>query len=166
MAKGLNKVMLIGHLGADPETRYTATGTAMSTISVATNSATKDQQTGQWQEVTEWHRVVLFDKLAEVTGQYLRKGSQVYIEGRLRTRKWQDQSGQDRWTTEIVAHDMQMLGGRGDAMPTNAPPANSYNAPAPKNTDYTPPPSYSAPQPTTSPTGTTSSNNFDDDIPF
>jgi single-strand DNA-binding protein len=114
MARGINKVILVGNLGADPETRYTAGGAAITNIRIATSETWRDKQTGENQERTEWHRVVFFNRLAEIAGEYLRKGSQVYIEGALRTRKWQDQSGQDRYTTEIVANEMQMLGGRGD----------------------------------------------------
>jgi len=113
MARGINKVILVGNLGADPETRYTASGAAVTNIRVATSESWRDKQTGEQQERTEWHRVVFFNRLAEIAGEYLRKGSQVYLEGSLRTRKWQDQSGQDRYTTEIVANEMQMLGGRG-----------------------------------------------------
>ncbi len=113
MARGVNKVILVGNLGNDPEMKYTAGGAAIAKISVATTDSWKDKQTGENQERTEWHRVVFFGRLAEVVGEYLRKGSQVYIEGRLQTNKWQDQNGQDRYTTEIVASDMQMLGGRG-----------------------------------------------------
>ncbi len=113
MARGINKVILIGNLGADPETRYTQGGSAVSNLRVATSSSWKDRQTGEMQEATEWHRVVCFARLAEIAGEYLRKGSKVYIEGRLQTRKWQDQSGQDRYQTEIVANDMQMLDSRG-----------------------------------------------------
>ena len=112
MARGINKV--VGNLGGDPETRYTANGAAITNITVATSESWRDKQTGENQERTEWHRVVFFNRLAEIAGEYLRKGRQVYIEGSLRTRKWQDQSGQDRWTTEIVANEMQMLGNRGD----------------------------------------------------
>lgn len=114
MSRGVNKVILVGHLGQDPEVRYMPNGNAVANISVATSESWKDQQ-GQQQERTEWHRVVLFGKLAEITGEYLRKGSQVYIEGKLQTRKWQDQSGQDRYTTEIVVDmhgSMQMLGSK------------------------------------------------------
>ena len=114
MARGINKVILVGNLGGDPETRYTANGAAITNITVATSESWRDKQTGENQERTEWHRVVFFNRLAEIAGEYLRKGRQVYIEGSLRTRKWQDQSGQDRWTTEIVANEMQMLGNRGD----------------------------------------------------
>lgn len=113
MARGVNKVILVGNLGKDPDMKYTANGAAIANITVATSESWNDKQTGEKQEKTEWHRVVFFRRLAEVVGEYLRKGSQVYIEGRLQTRKWQDQSGQDRYTTEIVADEMQMLGGRG-----------------------------------------------------
>jgi single-strand DNA-binding protein len=113
MARGINKVILIGNLGNDPETRYMPSGGAVTNISLATSESWKDKQTGQPQERTEWHRVVFFNRLAEIAGEYLRKGSKVYVEGSLRTRKWQDQSGQDRYTTEIVANEMQMLDSRG-----------------------------------------------------
>ena len=109
----VNKVIIVGNLGQDPEVRYTASGSAVCNLSVATTYSTKDQS-GERKEETEWHRVTLFNRLAEVAGEYLRKGRSVYIEGRLRTRKWQDQNGQDRYTTEIVADQMQMLGGRDD----------------------------------------------------
>ena len=113
MARGVNKVILVGNLGADPETRYTASGGAITNIRVATSESWRDKQTGENQERTEWHRVVFFSRLAEIAGEYLRKGSQVYIEGSLRTNKWQGQDGQDRYSTEIVANEMQMLGSRG-----------------------------------------------------
>jgi single-strand DNA-binding protein len=113
MARGINKVILVGNLGQDPETRYTANNSAVTNITIATSESWTDKQSGQKQERTEWHRVVMFNKLGEIAGQYLRKGSKVYIEGSLRTRKWQDQNGQDRYTTEIVASDMQMLDSRG-----------------------------------------------------
>ena len=116
MARGINKVILVGNLGADPETRYTAGGAAITTIRIATSESWRDKQTGEMQERTEWHRVKFFGRLAEIAGEYLRKGRQVYIEGSLRTDKWQDQSGQDRYTTEVIANEMQMLGGRGDEM--------------------------------------------------
>jgi single-strand DNA-binding protein len=115
MARGINKVILVGNLGQDPETRYMPSGKAVSNIRIATSEGWKDKQTGDMQERTEWHSVVLFDKLGEIAAEYLRKGSQVYIEGSLRTRKWQDKEGKDRYTTEIVARDMQMLGARGGA---------------------------------------------------
>lgn len=114
MARGINKVILVGNLGNDPEVRYTPAGAAVTTISVATTENWKDKE-GNRQEKTEWHRVVFFSRLAEIAGEYLKKGSQVYIEGKLRTNKWQDQSGQDRYTTEILANEMQMLGGRADS---------------------------------------------------
>jgi len=113
MARGINKVILVGNLGKDPEIKYTASGGAIANITVATADSWNDKQTGEKVEKTEWHRVVAFQRLAEIMGEYLKKGSQVYIEGKLQTRKWQDQSGQDRYTTEIVANDMQMLGSRG-----------------------------------------------------
>lgn len=112
MARGLNKVMLIGNLGADPEMRYTAKGSAVANVNIATAESWRDRETNEQQERTEWHRVVFFDRLAEIAGEYLRKGSQVYVEGRLQTRKWQDKDGNDRYTTEIVVRDMQMLGSR------------------------------------------------------
>lgn len=113
MARGINKVILVGNLGQDPETRYMPSGKPVTNIRIATTEGWTDRQSGDKQERTEWHAVVLFEKLAEIASEYLRKGSQVYIEGSLRTRKWQDKEGKDRYTTEIVARDMQMLGGRG-----------------------------------------------------
>jgi single-strand DNA-binding protein len=113
MARGINKVILIGNLGADPETRAMPSGTTVANMRIATSESWKDKQTGDMKEQTEWHSVAMFGRLAEIAGEYLRKGSQVYIEGRLRTRKWQDKQGNDRYTTEIVANEMQMLGGRG-----------------------------------------------------
>ncbi|WP_018691504.1 single-stranded DNA-binding protein [Algicola sagamiensis] len=119
MARGVNKVILVGNLGQDPEVRYMPNGNAVANISIATSESWKDRNTGQQQEKTEWHRVVIFGKLAEIAGEYLRKGSQVYVEGKLQTRKWQDQSGQDRYSTEVVVDmggNLQMLGGRGENM--------------------------------------------------
>jgi single-strand DNA-binding protein len=113
MARGVNKVILIGNLGADPETRAMPSGTTVANLRIATSESWRDKQSGEQQERTEWHRVALFGRLAEVAGEYLRKGSQVYIEGSLRTRKWQDKQGNDRYSTEIVGNDLQMLGGRG-----------------------------------------------------
>ena len=115
MARGVNKAIIVGTLGQDPEIRYTANGSAVANISVATNESWKDKQTGEAQERTEWHRIVMFGRLAEIAQQYLKKGSQAYFEGRIQTRKWQDQSGNDRYSTEIVANEMQMLGGRAGA---------------------------------------------------
>ncbi|QFU03186.1 Single-stranded DNA-binding protein [Halomonas sp. THAF5a] len=114
MARGVNKVILIGNLGQDPEVRFTPSGTAVANLNLATTDTWMDRQSGQRQERTEWHRVVMFNKLAEIAQQYLKKGSKLYVEGRLQTRKWQDQNGQDKYSTEIVANDMQMLDGRGD----------------------------------------------------
>lgn len=116
MARGVNKVILVGNIGQDPDTKYMPSGGAVTNVSVATSEAWKDKQTGQPVERTEWHRVVFFNRLAEIAGEYLRKGSKVYVEGSLRTRKWQDQSGQDRYTTEIVASELQMLDSRNDNM--------------------------------------------------
>ena len=140
MARGINKVILVGNLGADPETRYTASGSAVTNIRLATTESWRDRQSGDRQEKTEWHRVVFFNRLAEVAGEYLRKGSQVYVEGKIQTRKWQEQSGQDRYTTEIVANEMQMLGGRtaaGDAAPAAGGFRDSQPAPSPEqNQDF------------------------------
>ncbi len=113
MARGINKVIIVGNVGGDPETRYMPSGSAVTNLTIATNESWKDKQTGEQKERTEWHRVAMFNRLAEIAAEYLRKGSQVYIEGKLRTRKWQDKSGNDRYTTEIIADEMQMLGGRG-----------------------------------------------------
>ncbi|WP_426417909.1 single-stranded DNA-binding protein [Aestuariirhabdus sp. LZHN29] len=127
--RGVNKVIIVGNLGADPEVRYMPNGNAVANLSVATSEQWKDKTTGQPQEKTEWHRVVMFGKLAEISGQYLKKGSKVYLEGKLQTRKWQDQQGQDRYTTEVVVDingQMQMLDGRGD----NASQGGGYQQPA------------------------------------
>jgi len=113
MARGINKVIIVGNVGGDPETRYMPSGSAVTNVTVATNESWKDKQSGEQKERTEWHRVVMFNRLGEIAAEYLRKGSQVYIEGKLRTNKWQDKSGNDRYTTEIIADEMQMLGGRG-----------------------------------------------------
>jgi single-strand DNA-binding protein len=112
MARGVNKVILVGNLGKDPETRYMPNGKAVTNFTVATSESWKDKQTGEQREQTEWHNIVMYDRLAEIAAEYLRKGSQVYLEGRLRTRKWQDKEGRDRYTTEINANEMQMLGSR------------------------------------------------------
>ena len=153
MARGVNKVILIGNLGADPETRYTSGGTCVTNIRLATTEQWRDRQSGEQQEKTEWHRVVLWGKLGEIGEQYLRKGSQVYIEGRIETRKWQDQSGQDRYTTEIRAFDMQMLGGRGGA---SAGGDTGDWSQAPRETSP-----RQAAKPATAPV-----EDLDDDIPF
>ncbi|SEP06330.1 single-stranded DNA-binding protein [Aquisalimonas asiatica] len=154
MARGVNKVILIGNLGKDPEVRYSPSGAAVTNMTVATTDNWKDKQTGERQEKTEWHRVVFFGKLAEIAGEYLRKGAKVYIEGRLQTRKWQGQDGQDRYTTEIVGNDMQMLdgrggggGGMGDGGGSRSQGQGGGQQPA----------SQSSPEPV---------DDFDDDIPF
>ena len=150
MARGINKVIIVGNLGGDPETRYMPSGSAVTNLTVATNESWKDKATGEQKDRTEWHKVAMFNRLAEVAAEYLRKGSQVYIEGKLRTRKWQDKSGQDRWTTEIVADEMQMLGGRGGAG------GGGGSAPMSSGQDSGPP--SSPPQ--------AGPDDFDDDIPF
>ena len=159
MARGINKVILVGNLGRDPEMRYTPSGTAVANVTIATTDAWKDKQSGDKQERTEWHRVVFFNRLAEIVGEYLKKGSQVYVEGRLQTRKWQDQGGQDRYTTEIVANDMQMLGGRDSAsasgMGQSAPPREA------KSSGSAPAAAAAAPAENTG-----AFEDFDDDIPF
>jgi single-strand DNA-binding protein len=113
MARGVNKVILVGNLGADPEVKYMPNGNAVANVTLATSESWKDKQSGEQKDKTEWHRVVFFRRLAEIAGEYLKKGSQIYIEGKLQTRKWQDKNGNDRYTTEIIANEMQMLGGRG-----------------------------------------------------
>jgi single-strand DNA-binding protein len=158
MARGINKVILVGNLGADPETRFSAGGSAVTKIRIATSESWKDKQTGDQQERTEWHRIVFFGRLAEIAGEYLRKGSQVYIEGALRTSKYQGQDGSDRYSTEIVANEMQMLGGRGGgggAMPHDDD-GGSAPAPAPQRRPAAAPASAAA-EP---------ASDFDDDIPF
>ncbi len=153
MARGINKVILIGNLGADPETRAMPSGTTVANLRVATSESWRDKQTGEQQERTEWHRVALFGRLAEIAGEYLRKGSQVYIEGSLRTRKWQDKQGNERYSTEIVGNDLQMLGGRGGAGAPASGSAASGGAPAPSYAEE-------------SAGGGSRSEEFDDDIPF
>lgn len=160
MSRGtVNKVILVGRLGSDPEIRYSASGSAIANISVATNYARKNQDSGEWEDQTEWNRVVLYNRLAEVAGEYLRKGSLVYVEGRLQTRKWQDQSGQDRYSTEVVANEMQMLGGRneeGYGAPAQSAASAPMNRPAPAN----------KPAPAAAPAPKPAAADFDDDIPF
>ena len=126
-SRGVNKVILVGNLGADPEVRYTQSGSPVANLRIATSERWKDKQSGEPQERTEWHRVVLFGKLGEIAEQYLKKGSQVYIEGRLQTRKWQGQDGQDRYSTEVVGNDMQMLGGRGGSGGGSSSSSNGYD---------------------------------------
>lgn len=133
MARGVNKVIIIGNLGEDPDIRYTGDGKAIANISVATSDSWKDKQSGEQQERTEWHRCVCFGRLAEIVGEHLHKGSKIYLEGRLQTRKWQDKDGQDRYTTEINFHDMQMLDSRqqsgGQQAPRQQPPRQQQMAP-------------------------------------
>jgi single-strand DNA-binding protein len=132
-SRGVNKVILIGNLGNDPEVKYTASGSAITNITVATSENWKDKQSGEKKESTEWHKVSFFGRLAEIAGEYLKKGSKVYVEGSLRTRKWQDQQGVERYTTEIVAEEMQMLDGRGDSQPKASGKQEAARAP---NTDF------------------------------
>lgn len=149
MARGVNKVILVGNLGRDPEVRYTQSGSAVANITIATSEGWKDKQTGENVERTEWHRVVLFQRLGEIAGEYLKKGSKVYIEGRLQTRKWQDKNtGQDRYTTEIVADNLQMLDSRGSSG------GGSYEKPAAAATG------------TSNASAAPNLDQFDDDIPF
>ena len=155
----VNKVILVGNLGKDPETRYLPNGDAVTNITLATTDSWKDKNSGDKREATEWHRVVFFRKLAEIANQYLRKGSQVYIEGSLKTRKWQDKDGQDRYTTEIVADEMKMLGSRqagstGGMADYDAPPAEHEPSSAPRS---------SKPAPASTGGGM---SELDDDIPF
>jgi single-strand DNA-binding protein len=131
MARGINKVILIGNLGADPETRAMPSGTTVANLRVATSESWRDKQSGEQQERTEWHRVALFGRLAEIAAEYLKKGSQVYIEGSLRTRKWQDKQGNERYSTEIIGNELQMLGGRGGGGgAAGAPERGASSAPA------------------------------------
>ncbi len=184
MARGINKVILVGNLGQDPEVRYMPSGGAVTNVTIATSESWKDKQTGQPVDRTEWHRIVFFNRLAEIAGEYLRKGSQVYVEGKLQTRKWQDQSGADRYTTEIVANELQMLGGRqgqgaannmggdpgygaepsygggmGGGMTSSAPAGGQGGMSAPK-------PASPQPKPQQAPAAPPSMDSFDDDIPF
>jgi len=149
MARGVNKVILIGNLGQDPDTRYMPSGSAVTNLRLATSEVFKDRETGEQTERTEWHSVAMFGRLAEIAGEYLKKGSQIYVEGRLRTRKWQDRDGNDRYSTEIVADQMQMLGGRGGGgMGASAPASEPASRPKRQK-------GVEAAEP-----------EFDDDIPF
>ncbi|HAT6978262.1 TPA: single-stranded DNA-binding protein [Legionella pneumophila] len=160
MARGINKVILVGNVGADPEVRYLPNGNAVTTLSVATSETWKDKTTGEKQDRTEWHRVVCFNRLGEIAGEYIRKGSKLYVEGSLRTRKWQDQQGQDRYTTEIIASDIQMLDSKGnsasnyDDMPSFQGSSSPQQAPT-KN--------HSA---SAASTAQDAFDELDDDIPF
>lgn len=157
MARGVNKVIIVGNVGNDPDTKYMPSGSAVTNLSVATNESWKDKQTGEQKDRTEWHRVAMFGRLAEIAAEYLRKGSQVYIEGKLRTRKWQDQSGNDRYSTEIIADEMQMLGGRS----SSGAPAMSGGG-----SDGGSSGGSGGPPPSAPPQQEGGSNDFDDDIPF
>ena len=142
--KGINKVIIVGNLGADPDSRAMPSGNAVTNISVATSESWNDRETGEKQEKTEWHRVVFFNRLAEIAAQYLKKGSQVYVEGKLQTRKWEDKEGNERWTTEVVANQMQMLG---DRMSNDMSNDNASSSQSSSDNDF-------------------STDEFDDDIPF
>ncbi len=152
MARGINKVILVGNLGRDPETRYTPEGLAVTNLALATSESWKDKQSGEQQERTEWHRVVMYGRLAEIASEYLKKGAKVYVEGKLRTSKWQDKTtGADRYSTDIVAGEMQMLDGKGGSNGSAA-----YNAPA----------SQSSSRSQEMPESVSMNDSFDDDIPF
>lgn len=154
MARGVNKVILIGNLGAEPEVRYTPSGTAVANITVATSTSWRDKQSGDMVDRTEWHRVVFFGRLAEIVGEYLHKGSKIYLEGSLRTRKWQDKSGTDRYTTEIVASEMHMLDSRGRS---NGESSGDYQK---SSSQYSNNDNHGNAQ------AGAGADNFDDDIPF
>ena len=157
MARGINKVILIGNLGADPEVRYMPSGGAIANLRLATTDSWRDKQTGEQQDRTEWHRVVCFGRLGEIAGEYLKKGAKIYIEGRLQTRKWQDQNGQDRYSTEIVANDMQMLDSRGGG--GMGAPADNFGGSSSGGS--------SQPRSTGGASSTAAGfDDFDDDIPF
>ncbi len=194
MARGVNKVILVGNIGGDPDVRYMPNGNAVTNVTIATSETWKDKQSGQNQERTEWHRVVFFNRLGEIAGEYLRKGSKVYVEGSLRTRKWQGQDGQDRYTTEIVASEMQMLDSRGGdnsgqqqggyqqqqapqsaAPQQSAPQQGGYQQQAPQQApqqqaapqqNYQQAPQQSAPKQAPAPQQAPNFDDFDDDIPF
>src|SRR5271154_4681042 len=154
MARGVNKVILVGNLGADPETRSMPSGTTVTNIRIATSESWKDKASGAQQERTEWHSIALFGRLGEIAAEYLRKGSQVFVEGKLRTRKWQDKQGNDRFSTEIIADNMQMLGGRGGGAGAPSQPERSGSS-APPRDEYD-----------QSPAPAGGKEEFDDDIPF
>ncbi|HEX5636003.1 MAG TPA: single-stranded DNA-binding protein [Gammaproteobacteria bacterium] len=152
MSRGINKVILVGHLGKDPETKYMPSGGAVTNVTIATSESWKDKTSGEKQEKTEWHRVVFFNKLAEIAGEYLKKGSQVYVEGSLRTRKWQNKEGVDQYTTEIVANEMQMLGGKPGGGGGDYSQSSSSRSSGQQSAPQAQPAGMDAP--------------FDDDIPF
>lgn len=153
MARGINKVILIGNLGNDPEVRYTPNGSAVANITLATSETWRDKQSGELQDRTEWHRVVFFNRLAEIVGEYLRKGSKIYVEGSLRTRKWQDKNGVDRYTTEIIANEMHILDSRNSGSNAQQPVAANNAAPAAHSNNA-------------APVEMADVKDFDDDIPF
>jgi single-strand DNA-binding protein len=161
VARGINKVILIGNVGGDPEVRYMPNGNAVTTVSIATSETWKDKQTGEKQDRTEWHRVVFYNRLGEIAGEYVKKGTKIYIEGSLRTRKWQDQQGQDRYTTEIIGNEMQLLDSRGPANLGNDDFAQS-SAPARQNAPARQAAAASAP----APEAADGFELLDDDIPF
>ncbi|MDZ7843128.1 MAG: single-stranded DNA-binding protein [Gammaproteobacteria bacterium] len=157
MARGVNKAILVGNLGRDPEIRYSPSGAAVANVNIATTDSWKDRNTGEQQERTEWHRVVFFGRLAEIVGEYLKKGSQVYVEGRIQTRKWQDKEGNDRYTTEIVANEMQMLGGRSGGSGGGGGSGEDFN----QDAGY-----QGGGKSSSSSSSSGPSEDFDDDIPF
>ena len=169
-SRGVNKVILVGNLGADPEVRYTGSGAAVANLRIATTDRWRDKESGDFQERTEWHRVVMFSRLAEIAQEYLKKGRQVYIEGRLQTRKWQDQQGNDRYSTEVVANDMQMLGQRDDPTARNRGPApnRKQRGPLPPTARRRLPRLRTRPRtsPRAQENAKVAEEEFDDDIPF
>ncbi len=170
MARGINKVIIVGNLGKDPEVRYMPSGGAVANLTIATSESWKDKATGEQKEQTEWHRVVMFGRLGEIAGEYLKKGSQVYLEGKLQTRKWQDKDGQDKYTTEIVANEMQMLGSRGGAGGGSDFGGSSDYGGGSQDAPSQSRPQSSRQQAPAQPAKNAPSNNgfddFDDDIPF
>lgn len=162
-SRGVNKVILVGNLGQEPETRYLPSGGAVTNVTIATSETWKDKQSGQQQERTEWHRVVFFNRLGEIAGEYLHKGSKIYVEGSLRTRKWQGQDGQDRYTTEIVASEMQMLDSRGAGESFGGGQSYQPQQSAPQAAPQRPAQPQQAPAAQPAPGGF---DDFDDDIPF
>lgn len=166
-SRGVNKVILVGNLGKDPEVRYMSSGAAVTNVTIATSESWKDKQSGEQQERTEWHNVVFFNRLAEIAGEYLKKGGKVYVEGSLRTRKWQDKNGQDRYTTEIVANEMQMLDSRGaGGGGAGYSGGSGYSGGQQQQRDNAIPGPSSPAQTSSAPPAAGSFDDFDDDIPF
>lgn len=165
MARGVNKVILIGNTGTEPEVRYMPNGNAVTTLSLATSESWKDKQTGEKQERTEWHRVVCYNRLAEIAGEYVRKGTKIYVEGSIRTRKWQDQQGQDRYSTEIIANELQMLDSKGSQGSSPYPDDMPFTQ---ANHQQTPPSqgATTRSQPATEATAQAAFDDLNDDIPF